>query len=190
MTNIYTAKNFTYKNLKTISKEAFDLHIKLYEGYVNKFNEITKAYETTNKSQANHNYSETRSLLIDKAFNHNAIILHEAFFSLLNPNPEEPNQKLLNYIKDSFENIENYIQDLKACCMSSRVGWGISILKENQIQNFAIDRHDLHIPIDGKLIIAIDTWEHAFLMDYGIDKKQYLENIFKEIDFNAIINKY
>jgi Fe-Mn family superoxide dismutase len=29
-------------------------------------------------------------------------------------------------------------------------------------------------------------WEHAFLVDYGTDKKKYLENIWRIINWNVI----
>lgn len=186
MTEFYTPKKFTYPNLKSISKDAFDLHLKLYEGYVAKLNEILTKYETVDKNQANHNYSQIRSLLVDKSFNYNAMILHEAFFEALNPEPPTPTDEIIGYAKEFFGNFENYIDDLKAVCMASRVGWGISVFSNNKLQNFAIDRHDLHVPIDGDIVIAIDTWEHAFLLDYGIDKKTYLDAVFKEIDFNIM----
>ena len=62
---LYEPKEFEYPLLGSISRDAFELHKKLYEGYVKKLNEIIVEYKTVNKSAANHNYSHVRELLIE-----------------------------------------------------------------------------------------------------------------------------
>jgi superoxide dismutase len=35
----------------------------------------------------------------------------------------------------------------------------------------------------------VDWWEHAFIIDYGSDKKRYLENQWKIINWNVISSR-
>jgi Fe-Mn family superoxide dismutase len=40
-----------------------------------------------------------------------------------------------------------------------------------------------------KIVLLIDWWEHAFITDYGADKKKYLKNIWKIIDWSVVNNR-
>lgn len=184
---LFEPKEFHYPNLTSISQEAFELHIKLYEGYVKKLNEITIEYKTVNKETANHNYSHARELLIEKAHNYNSMILHEKFFKNLSAHPKHASEYFKKMIEKEFITWSEYILDLEATAMSAR-GWAITALnlEEKKFQNFAIDLHDMHIPIDCEPIVVIDTWEHSFLLDYGINKSKYIKTIIKEIDWGKI----
>ena len=36
------------------------------------------------------------------------------------------------------------------------------------------------------ILLLVDWWEHAFLLDYGADKKTYLKELWKIINWNVI----
>ena len=164
-TQIYTPKEFPELfNLKSLSKQAVDYHLKLYDGYIKKLNEIQDEYKTINLDTANHNYSHHRSLLVEKAYNYNAVVFHEMFFENL---------------------FDTYIRDLNATVRSSRTGWAVTGYNhtDDTIQNYAIDSHYISVPIKITPILVIDTWEHSFMPDYGIDKAGYFEHIIPEINW-------
>jgi len=43
--------------------------------------------------------------------------------------------------------------------------------------------------IKKDIVILVDWWEHSFMTDFGTDKKKYLENQWKIIDWDKINNK-
>lgn len=188
---LYEPKEFVYPKLQCISAEAFDLHKKLYEGYVKKLNEIIIEYKTVNKDAANHNYSHARELLIEKTHNYNSIILHEKFFETLSASPKPPSEYFKKAIERDFITWGEYIMDLEATAMSSRAGWALTIFnkEERRFQNFAVDLHDLHVPIQAEAIAVIDTWEHSFMLDHGINKMQYVKAVIKELDWGLISDR-
>ena len=185
---LYEPKEFDYPQLKSISKEAFDLHLSLYEGYVKKLNEILIEYKTVNKDAANHNYSHVRELLIEKTHNYNSMILHERFFDSLSSFPAPPSEYFKKAIEREFITWGEYIADLKATAMSSRAGWAVTIFnkQDKRFYNFAVDLHDLHVPIQAEPVVVVDTWEHSFMIDYGINKAKYLNALFEEINWGKI----
>jgi Fe-Mn family superoxide dismutase len=185
---LYEAKEFSYPNLKTISQTAFDLHKKLYEGYVKKLNEIIVEYKTVNKGAANHNYSHVRELLIEKSHNYNSMILHECFFNSLSNKPLPPSDYFKKAIEKDFITWGEYLMDLEATAMSSRAGWAVTIFnkKEQRFHNFALDLHDMHVPIQSDLIVVIDTWEHAYMVDFAINKADYVRSVIEEINWGKI----
>jgi Fe-Mn family superoxide dismutase len=38
-------------------------------------------------------------------------------------------------------------------------------------------------------ILVLDVWEHAFMIDYGLKRTDYIEAFFKNIDWIAVENR-
>ncbi len=188
----YEAKDYSdLCNLKALSRHATDNHIKLYEGYVKKLNEINEELKTVNIDSANHNYSHHRSLTVEKTYNYNAIVLHELFFENLTHAPCLPDEDFIEIIEDSFKSFDEYLRDLAANAKSSRAGWAFSAYnhKWGKIKNYAIDSHSINIPIDVTPILVIDTWEHAFILDYDVDKAKYIDAVLQEINWHIVFER-
>src|SRR5436190_8048268 len=66
--------------LDGISRETIEAHYKLYQGYVNKRNEILGALDGIDLTSANQVYSEIRSLKVDLTFAIGGIKNHEIYF--------------------------------------------------------------------------------------------------------------
>lgn len=186
----YTAKDFSYffKTLDGFSEEQLKLHYGLYEGYIKKVNEVNELLKSADINSANHNYSEYRNLLVDLSHNLNGVILHELYFSNLTDKHTEPSEALKLIIERDFGSWENYLEDLKAAGMASRAGWAITgyNYRDGKIYNFAIDQHNIHVPVFVRPILILDTWEHAFGTDYGTNKKSYIEAFMKNINWHVV----
>jgi Fe-Mn family superoxide dismutase len=52
-----------------------------------------------------------------------------------------------------------------------------------------ITTHDAIIPYTQQILGVIDLWEHAYYLDYQSERKKYLENMFKMINWNKLYNK-
>ena len=168
-------------------------HDKLYVGYVNKRNEIEEALKTTDKSKAHHNYSEFRALKLEETFNADGQILHELYFQTMGPNAgvTKPSDALMKKIEESFGSLENYLEDLKAVALAAR-GWAVSAYEptDGKIHNFLADFHS-HGGVWGAIpILTVDVYEHAFFMDYGSDKKSYLEAWAKVINWDEVSKNF
>src|SRR4029077_20441941 len=72
--------------LDGISREAVEAHFKLYEGYVNKRNELLVKLGEVDLSAANQVYSEMRALKVDLSFALGGIKNHELYFEHLGGN--------------------------------------------------------------------------------------------------------
>jgi len=74
----YQPKEFTIiMGQKKFSDKQIKDHLQLYEGYVNKRNEIDEALQTVDKSKANQTYSAFRGLKLSETFARNGSLLHE-----------------------------------------------------------------------------------------------------------------
>src|SRR4029450_3885216 len=69
--------------LDGISRESIEAHYKLYEGYVNKRNEILEKLGSVDLAAANQVYSELRALKVELSFAIGGIKNHEIYFEHL-----------------------------------------------------------------------------------------------------------
>ena len=186
----YEAKDFSYffETLDGFSEKQLKLHYGLYEGYVKKVNEVNEKLKSADRSSANHNYSEYRNLLVELSHNLNGVILHELYFSNLTDKNTEASEIFKKIAERDFESFELYLDDLKAAGMASRAGWAITgyNYRDGKIYNFAVDQHNLHVPVFVRPLLVLDTWEHAFGTDYGTDKKSYIDAFMKIINWHVV----
>ena len=140
------------------------------------------------EKKGNPSYSEIRSLLSFKAFPQNGVVLHEFYFSNLSSKKTQMSERLLNFIHHEFKSFDIYINDLKETAKSVRSGWVVLGYDERQgkIQHSIIDLHDEHVPLLNIPLLVLDVWEHAYTLDYGINKAQYLESFVNNIDWDMV----
>ena len=76
--------------LDGISRESVEAHYKLYEGYVNKRNEIMERLGEIDLAAANQVYSDVRALKVDLSFALGGIKNHEIYFEHLGGGGGDP----------------------------------------------------------------------------------------------------
>lgn len=184
------AKDFNYLlgTLNGISDCLLKQHFELYHGYIKGLNAIDGKLNDSAKKSGGAIYSEYRALDIARPFPNNGVILHELYFENLNGKKTCPSDVLIAYINRDFGSYENYINDIKEAGKSTRSGWVITAYnnRDCKIHNYIIDLHDEHVPIGITPIMVMDMWEHAFALDYGIDKDTYIEAFLKNLDWKVV----
>jgi len=182
-------------NLHTelLSSKTKKSHQELMEGYVKKLNEVSIKLDGSDKSNANLNNSEFRSLKIDEAYNHNAAFLHGLYFeniSDINSSIAVDNLSYMKLAKD-FGTFDAWQEDMIACCLSARNGWGVTFYNTflNRYMNTVIDLHSQNVMIGMIPIIVIDCWEHSYYRDYLKDRKSYVFGMMKELNWSVIDNR-
>lgn len=177
-----------FSTLNGISDELLKQHFQLYQGYVTSLNNLNTELKTTKNHTGNATYSKYRAVVISKPFAQNGIVLHELYFSNLSGKQSAPSEALNKYLIRDFGSYENYISELKEAAKSARSGWVITGFndRDGKIYNYIIDLHDEHMPLAVMPILVFDVWEHAYVLDYGIDKSAYIDTFIKNIDWNAV----
>ena len=181
------------KDLPGISLRTLWEHFKLYQGYVKKTNEIQKKIDEADKSEANGVYSHIGELKRQETFAVNGMKLHEVYFCHLGDG-NEPKGRLLKMIERDFGSLENWKLDMVATGLSAR-GWAILALdfKDNRLHNYSADAQNVGAVWGAIPIIAMDVYEHAYFIDYGADRKSYVDAFFKNLNWdfaNSILDLY
>jgi len=187
----YQPKSFKYPNpLVGTSEKTLVNHDKLYTGYVNKRNEIETKLQQVDKSTANGTYSEYGELKRAESFAANAMVLHEYYFDILGGNGEASGE-LAEAIAKSFGSVENWINDMKAAGLCAR-GWVVLAydFQTKKLHNYICDAHHQGGIWGAMPLIVLDVYEHAYFIDYGTDRKTYIEDYFKNLDWAKANQKY
>jgi Fe-Mn family superoxide dismutase len=183
---VHKPKPLSFSALNGISDKTNQIHHdKLYVGYVNKRNEIEAALGVADKSKANATYSEFGELKRQETFAANGMILHELFFGLLGGDGA-PAGKLVEKIAAQFGSFDARKADMIACAMSAR-GWAVLAFdfSDMRLHNYTGDAHNQGGVWGAVPLLALDVYEHAYFLDFGSDRKAYLEAFFKNVNWAA-----
>lgn len=169
-----------------ISEKTLQIHHdKLYVGYVNKKNEIAEklaAYRAAGDfAGANQTYSELRALKDGETFAVNGVNLHEWYFDMLGGDGA-PHGPLADALVAQYGSIENFLTYFMACGMAAR-GWVVLAwdAHDSALRVYAGDAHNQGGVWGATPIIVLDVYEHAYFIDYGSDRKAYLDACIKQL---------
>jgi len=191
MKNYGEIKKLPFKELKGISQRTIDIHWgKLYQGYVKKWQEIQEKLKIVDKLSANATFSEIRELKLEETFVVNAILLHEAYFDILG-GEGKPEGEIIQAIKKDFGSFENWLEEFKALGLSAR-GWVVLTYDFNEckLDNYLADAHNQGGIWGTSPLLVLDVYEHAYFIDYGSDRKSYLEDFFQNLNWQVIEKRF
>jgi Fe-Mn family superoxide dismutase len=177
-----------------ISRESVEAHYKLYEGYVNKRNEILRKLAEVDLSSANQVYSDLRSLKVDLTFAIGGVKNHEIYFEHLGGGGGDPDGTAGALIERDFGSIHEWRNDLKATGMGAR-GWAWTAYDwdEQRLFNYLGDAQNTFPIWNATPLVALDVYEHAYFLDYQTDRSSYIEAFFANLDWgvvNSWVSKY
>ncbi len=173
--------------LDGISRETVEAHYKLYEGYVNKRNEIIGKLGEIDLASANQVYSELRALKVDLTFALGGIKNHEIYFDHLGGGGGEPNGAIRDLIFRDFGSAADWRADLTATGMAAR-GWAWTAYDwdEGRLFNYIGDAQNTFPIWNATPLVALDVYEHAYFIDYQTDRASYIEAFFNNLDWDVV----
>jgi Fe-Mn family superoxide dismutase len=173
--------------LDGISRAAVEAHYKLYEGYVNKRNEILGKLAAVDLGSANQVYSELRALKVELSFAIGGIKNHEIYFEHLGGDGGDPGGHIGQLIKRDFGSVAAWRSDLKATGMAGR-GWAWTAYDwdEGRLFNYVGDAQNTFPIWNATPLVALDVYEHAYFLDYQTDRGAYIDAFFDNLDWATI----
>jgi Fe-Mn family superoxide dismutase len=187
----YEAKKFPAFDMELagISKKTMEEHYKLYQGYVNKANEIHEKLGMVDRdpAKANPTYSDIRELKVELTRAVGGVKNHELYFTLIGGKGGAPSGKLADLIVRDFGSVEDWQKDLKATGIAAR-GWAWTAYDwdTERLFNYIGDEQNT-FPIWGaSLLVALDCFEHAYWADFYTGKAAYIDTFFKLLDWKYV----
>jgi superoxide dismutase, Fe-Mn family len=193
---MYEAKKFAIPELAGISKKSIDDHIGLYEGYVKNFNAITSAAMAL-MPEGEKNAHAISELWRRRSFEFDGMRLHEYYFEQLEggmraPTPAHPFWK---QVAAEFPMQGEGQPQLVLKNIGNMRGPGWSLLYWDPIgkcfqTGFSGEQHQGHF-VSLPVILALDVWEHAYLLDHGTQGKgKYIDGFFQNIDWGVVEKRF
>lgn len=191
----YTPQTFNLPELPGLSEKQIKVHIGLYEGYVKHINVLREQIqELTSLDKEKYAYAitETRRRL---GFEFNGMRMHEYFFTQLEGGAQglNPESALAKAVTEKYGSIEEFIGHFTAVGMSRGIGWSVLYAdpKAGTVHTAWVSDHELGQLGGLPIILAMDMWEHAFMVDYvPAEKKNYIEAFLKNVNWSVVENRF
>ncbi|MDO8548305.1 MAG: Fe-Mn family superoxide dismutase [bacterium] len=190
----YQEKKFTIPELEGISKKSIEEHLGLYAGYVKNFNAISALLPEYTKDTEKHAHALSE-LIRRRSFEFGGMRLHEYYFAQFEggSTPLTTSGPLAEALKKDYAKAEHVVPYLKAIGQMRGPGWAILYWDKETRQflaGFSGEQHQGHF-VTLPIILALDVWEHAYLLDYGATGKgKYIEAFFKNLNWSVIERRF
>ncbi len=186
----YTAKNYEHLlGMDGFSDQLLRNHFTLYQGYVANANKLAEALaELTKAGKAGTpEYAELKRRF---GWEFNGMRLHELYFENLTrtPKPLDPNSRLARLLREQYGSVEAWREDFKASGLMRGIGWVVLYRDPitDRLWNAWINEHDLGHLAGCTPLLIMDVFEHAYMLDYGLKKADYIEAFFRNLDWEVV----
>ncbi len=185
----YTAKEYAKLiGMAGFSETLLKNHFMLYQGYVTNTNKVLDTLDQMAKDgkTATPEFAELKRRL---GWEFNGMRLHEYYFENLGGKSGiDKNGTLIKKIAESFGSYEAWEKDFRATGAMRGIGWVVLYQDtlSGKLINFWINEHDVSHPAGCNPLLIMDVFEHAFMLDYGLKRADYIESFFKNINWTAV----
>ena len=148
----------------SISEDTINYHYgKLYKGYVDRFNNGEG----------------------DADFNEAGAFLHDLLFTQYQEpaRSNDPDGSAGEFITRHFKTFDKFTADFEKEAMKIQGSGWVYLARDGKIKT--IKNHEIKMDI----VLIVDWWEHAWALDYQSEKKKYLSNQWKIINWNVISSR-
>ncbi len=185
----YQAKDYnSLIGIPGLSETILKNHFTLYQGYVTNTNKIMDALTAMLKEgkTANPEYAELKRRM---GFEFNGMRLHEYYFENLGGAALlDKSGKFTKKVAEVFGSYEAWEQDFKATGSMRGIGW-VVLYQDNvtgTLFNQWINEHEVGHFAGCTPVLIMDVFEHAYMIDYGLKKADYIATFFKNIKWEVL----
>lgn len=191
---VYEPRNFDHLiGLEGLSEVLLKNHFALYQGYVVNTNKLVELSATLLKEGeiATPEYAELKRRF---GWEFNGMRLHEYYFENLIKNGVQidKSSKFFQKITRDFGSFENWEKDFGVVATMRGIGWVILYYDplSNQLLNTWINEHDTGHLSGLTPLLVVDVFEHAYILDYGIKRADYIEAVSKIINWEIVGKRF
>ncbi len=190
----YVAKSYDglLGQLPGIDDSVLKMHFKLYQGYVTNANKLLSILQDMEKEGKlrSPEYAGLKRML---GWEWDGMRLHELYFDNLGSKTKyDTKSNLAQAIEKEFGSFDKWAADFKATGLIRGIGWSILYLdnQTGRLINTWINEHDLGHLAGGTPIVVMDVFEHAYITQYGLDRAQYVDAFFNNINWDVVNKRF
>jgi len=187
---MYEAKDFKHLlGTQGFSDNLLNTHFGLYEGYVKNTNTLAERLKTLlDEDKAGPGeYAELKRRF---GWEFNGMRLHELYFGNMANGGTQYNDssEIAKKIETSFGSHDAWAKDFTATGALRGIGWAILAhdKEADKLFNVWINEHDVGHLAGATPLLVMDVFEHAFVLDYGMKRAEYIESFMKAVDWKVV----
>ncbi len=121
----------------------------------------------------------------------NSVVLHELYFDGMAAKAPDPADELRSAIEQRFGSIDKWAGDFIASAKDA-AGWAMLVKHpvNGKLYNVVSDEHAMGVLWMAIPLVVIDTYEHAFYIDYQNRKAEYVEKFIGHVDWNVANQRF
>lgn len=187
---MYQEQKFNLPALDGLSEKQIAVHLGLYAGYVKHVNVLREQIAELTKADAEkfaYAIAETRRRL---GFEFDGMRMHEYYFESLEggSTPLDASSPLAQSLAGKYGSIDGFLAHFGNVGMTRGIGWTILYHdpKGNTPHVAWVGDHELGQLSGLPVILAMDMWEHAYMVDYTpAEKKKYIDAFMRNVNWDV-----
>ena len=184
----YSAKNYSHLlGLAGFSDTLLTNHFTLYEGYVKNTNALSdKLKALAEKGEfSTPDFAEFKRRF---GWEWNGMRMHELYFgNMAKEAAPLADGTLKEKLVTAYGSLENWEKNFVATGAMRGIGWVVLAhdAETGKLYNVWVNEHDLGHLVGTKPLLVMDVFEHAFMIDYGLRRADYIAAFMKAIDWKV-----
>jgi Fe-Mn family superoxide dismutase len=189
----YQPRQFNLPALQGISERQIKVHLALYEGYVKHVNlirETLKGYAAYGDKASEGDKLAIAELRRRFAFEFDGMRMHEHYFEQFEGGATElsADGALAKLAQEKYgEN--GLVGHIKQVAGTRGIGWVVVYYDKvgAELHTVFVADHELGQLAGLPIVLALDLWEHAYMVDYvPAEKKNYIEAFFTNLNWSVV----
>lgn len=186
----YTARTFDLPDLKGISKKQIEVHLALYEGYVKHTNLIIDTIAKLRDQDATGNAYTMNELRRRLGFEFDGMRMHEYYFEQFEGGAKvaEPEGNLRKVASERYGTWEGFLAHIQEVAGTRGIGWIVVYYDPavSMLHTAFVGDHELGQLSGLPILLALDLWEHAYMVDYiPAEKKSYVQAFLDNVNWTV-----
>lgn len=185
----YVARKFEIPTLQGLSQKQMEVHLALYEGYVKHVNLIRAKIAKLKESEEDYAYviNELRRRF---SFEFDGMRMHEYYFEQLEGGAHTSieTSAFAQAAIQKYGSWDAYIAHVKEVAGTRGIGWVITYYDPSgrTLHTVFVNDHELGQLAGLPIILAVDLWEHAYMVDYvPSEKSTYVDAFLSNVNWSV-----
>ena len=187
---MYEVKDFKrLLGTEGFSDNLLNTHFGLYEGYVKNTNALAEQLKNL-LAEGKTGPGEYAELKRRFGWEFNGMRLHELYFGNMSKEKKTLTEdaKVSDFIKKNYGSFEAWEKDFVATGALRGIGWAVLAYDQASATAFNvwINEHDVGHLTGATPLLVMDVFEHAFVLDYGMRRADYINRFMAAIDWDEV----
>ncbi len=182
---MYTAKDFSsLLGTPGFSDVLLNNHFTLYQGYVTNTNKLVDQMKAMEPGTPE--YAELHRRF---GWEWNGMRLHELYFgNIAKQGVTLSDRTLKQKIVATWGSVELWEKEFRGLAAMRGIGWVVLVhdKKDGKLFNIWVGEHDEGNLAGTMPLLVMDVFEHAFMVDYGLKRADYINAFMQAIDWHAV----